>query len=622
MGRDTIQLEDAVSTISGEYLLEFTLECGIPEGLHPELPGPEDTIVDFPEGKVGVYTKFFEFANYRILISQLLFDILGYYQIHLSQLSVIGAAKMDLFNLISALNQAKVKTGMRPHAAHEVPLLTAAASRVIEMEDPVAMSTSSETPFVMEKSPLDFSSEDPPPMITNKGETKDHAPAVASQEVPSAENTATTEVVLELNLEKDTTAKEPPVNKNRRKRDQSVVEGNAPPKVLRKDHASVHPAQDTRGGKSLAAIGLGPKPPSHTTVQQSISNPDPLSYAEPQPIPEQDVAQSSKIAAVVADPDFENTSFTSMIGSPGKLRHLPNDDFLSQYNINLARQVAMGSQLRLRFEQEAKLLKKSVAQVARQDQRIQDQVTGEERIKAAFKEFKKYEDDKVEQRCAEIDARLDKLSVDFNEELYPHMLKAIAGRRWVIGHGLRLAVMKCVESSEIRRAFADVVSAGLAKGISEGLRYGIEYGKAGRNLVDVEAYDPEANSKFVKALQDLKDLKYPMVDELERLKDDLVELIMASLHLESDTRVDALQWIRDLRLGSLQLKIPIYSEVRDPKDPWVVKEEMLLEDLIAANKSHAEKKKKCRVVCRTYRIGSAHHPRSDGIPVSAPTVVP
>ncbi|GJZ52132.1 hypothetical protein Tco_0606647, partial [Tanacetum coccineum] len=95
MGRDIIQLEDAVSTISEEYLLEFTSEYGIPESLHPELPGPEETIVDFSEGKVGVYTKFFEFANYRIPLSQFLFDILGYYQIHLSQLSVIGAAKVD-----------------------------------------------------------------------------------------------------------------------------------------------------------------------------------------------------------------------------------------------------------------------------------------------------------------------------------------------------------------------------------------------------------------------------------------------------------------------------------------------------------------------------------------------
>ncbi|GKA59096.1 hypothetical protein Tco_0758409 [Tanacetum coccineum] len=99
MGRDTIQLEDDVSTISQEYLLEFSSEYFIPENLHPELPGPGDHIVDFPEGKIGVYTKKIEFANFRIPISQFLFDILGYYQIHLSQLSVIGAAKVSHFEI-------------------------------------------------------------------------------------------------------------------------------------------------------------------------------------------------------------------------------------------------------------------------------------------------------------------------------------------------------------------------------------------------------------------------------------------------------------------------------------------------------------------------------------------
>ncbi|GKG25132.1 hypothetical protein Tco_0395760, partial [Tanacetum coccineum] len=117
--------------------------------------------------------------------------------------------------------------------------------------------------------------------------------------------------------------------------------------------------------------------------------------------------------------------------------------------------------------------------MAKQVLNLQAQVTSEEKIKSAFEEFKKYEDDKVKQRCAEMDARLDKLSVDFDEEFYPHMLTAIAGRRWVIGHDLRLAVMKCSESSEIKKAFADVVSAGLAKGMGEGLKYGIEHEKAG-----------------------------------------------------------------------------------------------------------------------------------------------
>ncbi|GKD67347.1 hypothetical protein Tco_1309455 [Tanacetum coccineum] len=49
---------------------------------------------------------------------------------------------------------------------------------------------------------------------------------------------------------------------------------------------------------------------------------------------------------------------------------------------------------------------------------------------------------------------------------------------------------------------------------------------------------------------------------------------------------------------------------------------MSLEDAIAANISWAEKKRKCRVVCRTHGIGSAYHARSDGILVSVPTIAP
>ncbi|GJX52259.1 hypothetical protein Tco_0280628 [Tanacetum coccineum] len=554
------------------------------------------------------------------------------------------------------------------------------------------------------------------------------------------------------------------------------------------------------------------------TTAKSVSDPDPLSYAKPQPYPERDIAQSSRKTATeiptgnVATREVQglfsaespesgkSTSFTSVDGSPGgiyqpgwgvtnnccldtpdachdmvdhivppgyfsELRHLPNTDFLSQYNINLARQVAMGSQLRLSFKQEVRLLKKSTARIARRDQRIQareeeikklDQeikslrtveakvhdlhnqtknletlleaevdmkkaaeaknaglakeleslrvqfsdlqrgarpvLRGEsgvreidllhirrrvarrylsagvgrdqqlllvhpgrvamgpqlklrfkqevrllkkatariarwdQRIQAREEERKKLDQEikslrTVEaERCAEMDARLHKLSVDFDEELYPHMLTAIAGRRWIIGHGLRLAVMKCAESLKLRQAFADVVSARLVKGMSEGLKHSIEHGKAGRDLAAVEAYNLEAYSKYVKALQDLKDLKYPLVDQLERLKDAPMELIMASLHLESDSREDAPQWIRDLRPSFSQLKIPIYAEVCDLEDPWAFKEEMLLEDAIAANISRAEKKKKCKVVCRTHGISSAHHARSDGIPVSVPTL--
>ncbi|GJS51752.1 hypothetical protein Tco_0625114 [Tanacetum coccineum] len=112
------------------------------------------------------------------------------------------------------------------------------------------------------------------------------------------------------------------------------------------------------------------------------------------------------------------------------------------------------------------------------------QVTSEERIKVVFEEFKKYKDDRVEKRCAEMDARLDALSIDFDEEF--------------------------------------------------------------------------------------------------------------------DTGEDAPQWICELRPSSSQLIISVYPEVRDPKDPWACKEEILLGDANRCNISHAKRRKRVQVVCQHF----------------------
>nr|GFD12566.1 hypothetical protein [Tanacetum cinerariifolium] len=66
--------------------------------------------------------------------------------------------------------------------------------------------------------------------------------------------------------------------------------------------------------------------------------------------------------------------------------------------------------------------------------------------------------------------------------------------------------------------------------------------------------------KFSAALQSLKDLKLPLLDQLEGLKDAPMDVIMASLYLEDDTGDDAPQFIRDLCPSSSQLAIPVYPE--------------------------------------------------------------
>nr|GFC34834.1 hypothetical protein [Tanacetum cinerariifolium] len=260
--------------------------------------------------------------------------------------------------------------------------------RVIEMEDPTAVTNSSGVPSTIKRSLLDFANENPLQQSTG---SKDQGQEAVSPEVPPLENVTTTGVAPEAGPAKGIVATGPHVVKERCKMGNDGVDTNAPSKVLRRGHADPRPTESTHEGKFLAAIELGMGSTHLVLASQGapvdVSDPDPLSFADPQSRPSADVTQSSKRAAAAGDSKSKNTSFTSMVGSPesiyrpewgitngclldaleacqdlvdhiappgyfSKLRHLHNDDFLKQYNVNLARQVAMGSQLRLRFEQE------------------------------------------------------------------------------------------------------------------------------------------------------------------------------------------------------------------------------------------------------------------------------
>nr|GFB46127.1 JmjC domain-containing protein [Tanacetum cinerariifolium] len=48
----------------------------------------------------------------------------------------------------------------------------------------------------------------------------------------------------------------------------------------------------------------------------------------------------------------------------------------------------------------------------------------------------------------------------------------------------------------------------------------------------------------------------------------------------------------------------------------------LTEDFRVLPQNHRAKEDKLEVVCRTHRVSSAHHARSDGVPKSVPTVAP
>ncbi|GJU63769.1 hypothetical protein Tco_1245604 [Tanacetum coccineum] len=65
-----------------------------------------------PTGKIGVYTRFFEYANFRLPLSTFLVDVLRYYHIHISQLSVIGAAKVSHFEVLCRVHGFEPTVGL------------------------------------------------------------------------------------------------------------------------------------------------------------------------------------------------------------------------------------------------------------------------------------------------------------------------------------------------------------------------------------------------------------------------------------------------------------------------------------------------------------------------------
>ncbi|GJT77270.1 hypothetical protein Tco_1043995 [Tanacetum coccineum] len=65
-----------------------------------------------PTRKIGVYIRFFEFANFRLPLSTFLVNVLRHYRINLSQLSVIAAAKVSHFEILCRVHGIEPTVGL------------------------------------------------------------------------------------------------------------------------------------------------------------------------------------------------------------------------------------------------------------------------------------------------------------------------------------------------------------------------------------------------------------------------------------------------------------------------------------------------------------------------------
>ncbi|GJY66954.1 hypothetical protein Tco_0469192 [Tanacetum coccineum] len=122
-----------------------------------------------------------------------------------------------------------------------------------------------------------------------------------------------------------------------------------------------------------------------------------------------------------------------------------------------------------------------------------------------------------DERMRVVNDKFDKLYTDFvemalhlEEKFYPHLLTTIAGRRWLLTYGMKLAIVKCLHSPEYLSALGVAISKAIEKRKME-----------------------------------LQDVNISLLAELKSNKDASVETLMGILRLEETLDERLVQKIRD-----------------------------------------------------------------------------
>ncbi|GKB64260.1 hypothetical protein Tco_0920446 [Tanacetum coccineum] len=144
---------------------------------------------------------------------------------------------------------------------------------------------------------------------------------------------------------------------------------------------------------------------------------------------------------------------------------------------------------------------------------LQEKLSNYENLTKRLKEFQDAQLKIVNDKFDKLYADFVEMALHLEEKFYPHLLTTIFGRRWLLTHDMKLAIIKCMNSPEYLSALGTAISKAIEKGMQDGLAAGITHGKEGRELTDVAAHNPYSN----------KDASVETVMNILRLEDPLAE---------------------------------------------------------------------------------------------------
>ncbi|GKA21572.1 hypothetical protein Tco_0701561 [Tanacetum coccineum] len=228
-----------------------------------------------------------------------------------------------------------------------------------------------------------------------------------------------------------------------------------------------------------------------------------------------------------------------------------------------------------------------------------------------FQDFKKKMEVQQEEqaqelynRVAELEAYVMDVSGRLEGEFYPTYLTTLAGRRWLLAHGVQLAILKCLKSSEYQGILGHALGRAVDFGMQASLESGHENGSAGRSISVVDAFNPKAaKANYIDAVKALEDVDFPLVNLLKSKKDAGMDEVLDCFLL--DGPVADLSEAVHLQPCLEQLTVPIHHA----GDKTIVGETSLSFALMNVH-SHAEGAKKHVAALRKLMIDIVSDPLS------------
>ncbi|GJZ24907.1 hypothetical protein Tco_0562366 [Tanacetum coccineum] len=203
---------------------------------------------------------------------------------------------------------------------------------------------------------------------------------------------------------------------------------------------------------------------------------------------------------------------------------------------------------------------------------LRDEVSGYKLFKEQTEVVQDEQVKMLSDKVTGIDADLMGMDLHLDKEFYPRFLTTITGQRWILSRGLKLMVMKCLQSPEHLTALGGAIGRAIDKGMQDGLASDFPL------LAQLASYKDASMSD----LMDLLYLEGPAVESLKanQLKPS-PEQLMLPIYLPKDQVVigetslsyslDAIharvQWIRGdvaaYRLSLYDVMVPLIEPLSD-----------------------------------------------------------